>query len=120
MSVEVYTPDSAIRLTPAAIQHMIAEIEKSEGASAVRIAVKPSGCSGYMYEMELVAAAEDDDVELHPSDNLSVFIAKDSIPLLQGTELDFVKQGLNAVLQFKNPNATAECGCGESFSVTAR
>ena len=120
MSVEVYTPESALRLTPAAVQHMISEVAKDSDARAVRIAVKPSGCSGYMYAMDLVTQPEADDIELKPSDELSVYIAKESIPLLQGTELDLVKQGLNSVLQFRNPNATAECGCGESFSVTAR
>ncbi len=118
MTVQTYKPETAITLTPAAIEHMTAEINKSSVANAVRIAVKPSGCSGFMYAMDLVVAPEPEDITLNPTPTLTVYVAKDSIAVLQGTELDFVKQGLNSVLQFRNPNATAECGCGESFSVS--
>ena len=102
MTVQTFVPDQAISLTASAIKHMASEIAKREDATAVRIAVKPSGCSGYMYEMELVSAPEADDIELNAGQNLT----------------DYVTQGLNSVLQFRNPNATSECGCGESFSVT--
>jgi len=118
MSVQTFIPQQSLTLTPSAIKHMAAEISKQDGATAVRISVKPSGCSGYMYEMELVNAPQANDIELHPADNLVVYLDQDSLPVLQGTELDYVKQGLNATLQFRNPNATSECGCGESFSVT--
>lgn len=118
MSVQTFIPDQSITLTPAAIQHMATAVSQQEGATAVRLSVKPSGCSGYMYDMELVSEPQADDIVLHPADNLEVYVDKESLPVLQGTELDYVKQGLNSILQFRNPNATAECGCGESFSVT--
>ena len=118
MTVQTFIPDQAITLTPDAIKHMASEVAKKEGATAVRLSVKPSGCSGYMYEMELVSAPQADDIELKPAANLTVYLDQESLPVLQGTELDYVKQGLNAILQFRNPNATSECGCGESFSVT--
>ena len=117
MTVQTFRPEDAIRLTPPAIKHMESEIARSDAASAVRISVKPSGCSGYMYDMELVSEPQPNDIRLSPSSHLTVYLDKGSLPVLQGTELDYVKQGLNSLLQFRNPNATAECGCGESFSV---
>lgn len=117
MSVQTFIPEQSITLTPSAIKHMVSEVAKKDGANAVRIAVKPSGCSGYMYEMELVDAPQENDVTIKTGD-LIVYVDQESLPVLQGTELDYVKQGLNAILQFRNPNATSECGCGESFSVT--
>jgi len=118
MTVQTFIPDQSITLTPAAIKHMAAEVSKQDGANAVRISVKPSGCSGFMYDMELVSAPQADDITIQAADNLTVYLAQDSLTILQGTELDYVKQGLNSILQFRNPNATSECGCGESFSVT--
>ncbi|MEE2729885.1 MAG: iron-sulfur cluster assembly accessory protein [Pseudomonadota bacterium] len=118
MSVQTFIPEQSITLTPAAIQHMAAEVARKDGVNAVRISVKPSGCSGYMYEMELVAAPQANDISIQASDQLTLYVDQDSLPVLKGTELDYVKQGLNAILQFRNPNATSECGCGESFSVT--
>ncbi len=117
MTVQTFSPENAITLTEAAIKHMEAEVSKAQSASAVRISVKPSGCSGYMYDMELVSEPSENDITLKPSSSLTVFLDKESLPVLQGTELDYIKQGLNSLLQFRNPNATAECGCGESFSV---
>jgi Fe-S cluster assembly protein SufA len=118
MTVQTFIPESAITLTDAAIAHMSAEIAKKEDATAVRISVKPSGCSGFMYEMELVKEPQDHDITLNVANGLVVYVDQDSIPVLQGTELDYVTQGLNSILQFRNPNAISECGCGESFSVT--
>ncbi|HAG96198.1 MAG: iron-sulfur cluster assembly accessory protein [Pseudomonadales bacterium] len=118
MTVQTFIPENSITLTPAAIAHMAAEVARKDGATAVRIAVKPSGCSGFMYEMELVDAPAENDLIIQASPELTVYVDQDSLPVLQGTELDYVKQGLNAILQFRNPNATSECGCGESFSVT--
>lgn len=118
MTVQTFIPQQAITVTAAAIRHMEAQVREKDGAKGIRVGVKPSGCSGYMYVMDLVDSVNPDDIQLKASDTLTVFIDKDSLPVLQGTELDYVKQGLNATLQFRNPNATSECGCGESFSVT--
>ena len=118
MTVQTFSPETAITLTASAIKHMEAELSKAQSANAVRISVKPSGCSGYMYDMELVSKPGNDDITLKPSQPLTVYLDKESLPVLQGTELDYVTQGLNSLLQFRNPNATSECGCGESFSVT--
>ena len=118
MTVQTFIPENSLTLTPAAIRHVETQVQEKAGAKGMRVSVKPSGCSGYMYVMDLVDDVNPDDVQLQASDALTVFIDKSSLPVLQGTELDYVKQGLNATLQFRNPNATSECGCGESFSVT--
>ena len=118
MTVQTYIPEKSLTLTAAAIRHMEKQVQEKPGTQGIRIGVKPSGCSGFMYVMDLVDTAPADDVVMQASDKLTVYIEKDSLPVLQGTELDYVKQGLNATLQFRNPNATSECGCGESFSVT--
>lgn len=116
MTVQTFLPENAITLTDAAIRHLESELAKKPSASAVRLSVKPSGCSGYMYELDLVSESHDDDITQSASDNLTLYIDKSSLPVIQGTELDYIKQGINSLLQFRNPNATSECGCGESFS----
>jgi iron-sulfur cluster assembly accessory protein len=70
-----------------------------------------------MYETELVEAPEADD-EVFELNGVTVFIPRKDLPILNGTEIDFITVGLNSMLQFRNPNVTGECGCGESFSVT--
>ncbi len=118
MTVQTFIPEKSLTLTESAIRHMEKKVQEKPGTIGIHIGVKPSGCSGYMYEMDLVDAAPANDIAMQVSDRLVVFVDKDSLPVLQGTELDYVKQGLNATLQFRNPNATSACGCGESFSVT--
>lgn len=118
MTVHTFIPEKSLTLTAAAIRHMEKQVQEKPGTVGIRIGVKPSGCSGYMYVMDLVDTTPADAVTMKASDVLTIFIDPDSLPILQGTELDYVKQGLNATLQFRNPNATSECGCGESFSVT--
>lgn len=118
MTVQTFIPGQSLTLTPAAIRHMERKVQEKAGAVGVRIGVKPSGCSGYMYAMDLVDSVPADDIEMKVSETLTIYVDKDSMPILEGTVLDYVKQGLNATLQFRNPNATSECGCGESFSVT--
>jgi iron-sulfur cluster assembly accessory protein len=87
------------------------------GAAALRLSVNESGCSGYMYELDYVDRADAADIASPIAEDLVVHVALADLPLLRGTEIDCVKEGLNSVLKFHNPNAEAECGCGESFSV---
>lgn len=117
MSVETFDVSTdVLSVTPAAAVHLKGQVE-SKGCTAVRISVKESGCSGYMYVMEEVNDKEIDDVTLDLNNGISVFMDASSIGLLQGTELDYVREGINRILKFKNPNVTAACGCGESFSI---
>ena len=125
MTVQSFTPgqDNAmngatdIGITESAITHLTSKMEEQPSAQGVRISVKPSGCSGYMYVLDYAEAPKDKDTLIKVNEQLTLFVDTDSLPMLKGTEVDYVKQGLNATLQFKNPNVTGECGCGESFTV---
>lgn len=117
MSVETYTPEHAgVRMTSAAVAHAQRQLRKA-GARAVRLGVKKSGCSGFMYQVDYVTSPEADDTAYQVGDELAVYVSPDAVPLVQGTEIDLVTEGLNSVLKFRNPNAVVECGCGESFAV---
>jgi len=117
MSVETFDVSTdVLSVTPAAAGHLKSQVE-SKDCKGVRISVKESGCSGYMYVMEEVKESETDDITLDLGNGISVFMAAKSIGFLRGTELDYVSEGINRTLKFKNPNVTAACGCGESFSI---
>ena len=116
-SVEVFdVNDDVVTITPAAAKHLLQQVQ-GKGESGVRISVKESGCTGYMYVMEEVSAGEGDDVTVTADNGLQLFIASDSVDYLRGTQLDYVREGINRTLKFLNPNVTAACGCGESFSI---
>lgn len=121
MTVETYTPEKQsttnIRVSEPAVKHLTEKLAEKSQAKGVRISVKPSGCSGYMYVLDYVDAPESDDTLIEVNAALTLYVDTGSLSLLNGTEIDFVKQGLNAAIQFKNPNVTGECGCGESFTV---
>lgn len=105
-----------IQITPAASARMRAFLEKSPEAVGVRFSVKRMGCSGFGYVVDLAGAIGADD-EVMELDGVCVVVDPKSLPLVDGTVIDFEKQGLNASFVFHNPNATGECGCGESFTV---
>ena len=119
MSTEIFDPaaqpPSVISMTPAACRHVRRQLAK-EGARALLLGVTESGCNGYMYELSYIAA-EPSDAHIFEFDDVTVFVDNTDWALVSGTEIDYVTEGLNAMLKFKNPNATGECGCGESFSV---
>lgn len=121
MTVETFVPGQKdatnILVTDNAINHFKDKLAEKPEAKGVRISVKPSGCSGYMYVLDYVDTPEDNDTLIEVNENLTLFIDTASLPVINGTEIDFVKQGLNANIQFRNPNVTGECGCGESFTV---
>ncbi|HLV47590.1 MAG TPA: iron-sulfur cluster assembly accessory protein [Aliidiomarina sp.] len=117
MSVETFVPQAeVVRLTPTAIKHFESKLATAPG-KLIRLSTKESGCTGFAYVVDFAEKAEADDVVLQASDKVTVAVAKASLPILQRTELDYVKEGINGVLKFNNPNVTDACGCGESFSV---
>ena len=123
MSAEVFDPTTrspvAISMTHAAQQHVRRQLTK-EGADALQLGVTESGCNGYMYELRYVGQADGGgQVRAFDFDGVTVLVDNADWPLVGGTEIDYVTEGLNAVLKFRNPNASGECGCGESFSVDA-
>ena len=118
MTVSTYNPaaKSPVRFSPSAIKHLTKQVAATN-AMGVEFKVKESGCSGYKYLLELAHNISDDAVIYPIDDALELFVSPQALPLINGTEVDYVQQGVNFQLAFSNPNATASCGCGESFSV---
>ena len=106
----------AITLTEAAATRVRNFIQSRGHGVGVRLGVKTSGCSGLAYVLEFVDELEDDD-EVFEDRGVKVVIDRKSLVYLNGTELDYGKEGLNEGFKFNNPNAKSECGCGESFGV---
>ncbi len=117
MSVATFDP-MQISVTATARKHLVEQIAQS-GRRYVRLGVKESGCNGYMYILDYVEQPTDRDQAFQVADDLAIYISESDLPLVQGTEVDLVTEGLNSSLQFKNPNAMSHCGCGESFSIAA-
>ncbi|NYS43208.1 iron-sulfur cluster assembly protein IscA, partial [Pseudomonas syringae pv. actinidiae] len=100
----------------AAANHVRRSLDGRGKGDGVRLGVRTTGCSGLAYVLEFVdeAASEDTVFELH---GVKVIIDPKGLVYLDGTELDFVREGLNEGFKFNNPNSRGECGCGESFNV---
>jgi iron-sulfur cluster assembly protein len=107
----------SIQITPAASDRMRSFLAKAPEAAGVRFSVKRMGCSGFGYVVDLAGAVAEDD-QVMDIDGIRVVVDPKSLPLVEGTLIDFQRQGLNASFVFHNPNATGECGCGESFTVS--
>lgn len=108
---------TTITLTESAVKRVRDMVAKRANGIGLRIGVVKSGCSGYSYALDYADEVAVNDAVIE-QDNVKVVIDKESLPLLEGMVLDFVKEGLNQSFKFINPNVTSECGCGESFSVT--
>ena len=106
----------SVSLTPAAARHVEKSLLKRGSGLGLRLAVKTSGCSGYAYALEFVDEATPED-QVFDTEGVKLVVDAQSLPLLDGTELDWVREGLNEGFKFHNPNASAACGCGESFAV---
>ena len=105
----------AIRLTPAATERVRRFIDR-DGGLGLRLGVRKTGCSGWAYIVELADELRDGDV-VFEQDDVKVVVAGESLAFLDGSEVDFVAEGLGSTFQFRNPNVTEECGCGESFTI---
>ena len=106
----------AVTLSDKAAQHIGNFIAKRGKGFGIRLGVKTSGCSGMAYKLEFVDNTESEDL-VFESHGVKVVIDPKSLAYLDGTELDFVKEGLNEGFKFNNPNVKDQCGCGESFNV---
>ncbi len=105
-----------ISLTSAAVNH-IREYLAAQGASEImRFGVKTTGCSGLSYVVELADAVGPNDL-VFEQDGVKVVVDRKNILYLDGTEIDYRREGLNAGFRFSNPNEKATCGCGESFTI---
>ncbi|MDD2768344.1 MAG: iron-sulfur cluster assembly protein IscA [Methylococcus sp.] len=106
----------AVTLTEKAAAQVQKHLSSRGAGVGLRLAVKTSGCSGLAYTLEFVDEPAPED-QLFESFGVTVLVDPKSLVYLEGTELDFVREGLNEGFKFNNPNVKNECGCGESFNV---
>jgi iron-sulfur cluster assembly protein len=105
-----------ITLTENAAKHVQSYLAKRGKGVGLRVGVRTSGCSGMAYKLEFADQVNAEDMQFE-SHGVTVFVDPKSLPYLQGTELDYAREGLNEGFKFRNPNVKDECGCGESFNV---
>ena len=108
----------AISLAPAALDRVRGYLDADASALGLRFGVRRTGCSGWGYLAELAKDRRADDTVLE-QDGVRIYVDADSLALVEGTRIDFLKAGLNEQFTFANPNVAAECGCGESFTTDA-
>ncbi|MBM7332660.1 MAG: iron-sulfur cluster assembly accessory protein [Alcanivorax sp.] len=116
MTVQTFVPGQAeIHMTDAARDQARREIARAN-AGGIRLDLDESGCSGYMYELDFVEQPQDGDRRFEV-DGVVLYVPEKWLAMLNGLQIDYVKEGVNSLFKFRNPNATGECGCGESFTV---
>ena len=106
----------AISLTESAADRVRTFLASRGRGLGLRLGVRKTGCSGFAYVVNYADDSRPDDV-VFEDQGVKVFVDRESLTLVNGTVVDFVKQGLNEAFKFSNPNVKGECGCGESFSV---
>ncbi|NMG32217.1 iron-sulfur cluster assembly protein IscA [Aromatoleum evansii] len=106
----------SVTVSTSAARHVSNFIAKRGKGLGIRLGVRTSGCSGMAYRLEFVDETHEDDV-VFESNGVKVIVDQKSLAYLDGTELDFVREGLNEGFKFNNPNVKDSCGCGESFNV---
>ena len=106
----------AITLTETAADRVRGFMAKRGTGVGLRLGIKKTGCSGYAYTVNYADQVNEDDV-VFDADDVKVVVDKASLEFIDGTEVDYVREGLNEAFRFRNPRSTGECGCGESFSV---
>ncbi len=106
----------SIQLTDSAAQRVKTFLEKENGL-ALRLGVRKTGCSGWAYEVAIASEFGGDD-QVFEDKGVKIVVDNASLPYLKGSTIDFTASGLNRTFKFDNPNATDECGCGESFTIS--
>ena len=106
----------SISLTPAAADRVRTFLDRRGHGLGLRLGVKKTGCSGFAYVVNYADEISSEDL-VFEDQGVKVIVDRESLGFIDGTEVDFVKQGLNEAFRFRNPNIKGECGCGESFTV---
>lgn len=106
----------AILLTEPAAERVSNYLEARGSGVGLRIGVKKTGCNGFAYVVNYADKVNDDD-HVFVDRGVTVVVDGQSLELIDGTEVDFIKEGLNEAFRFRNPNVSGECGCGESFNI---
>ncbi|MDP0563370.1 MAG: iron-sulfur cluster assembly protein IscA [Candidatus Endonucleobacter sp. (ex Gigantidas childressi)] len=107
----------AITMTEAAAKHIKKQLSERGKGLGIRLGVRTSGCSGMGYVLEFADEQMEEDIVFCHDEGAKILVDSKSLVYMDGTELDFVKEGLNEGFQFNNPNVASECGCGESFNI---
>ena len=107
----------SVTLTEAAAHRVRDFLEKRGGGVGMRFGVRKSGCSGFAYVVDFADEVETND-EIYESNGVNVIVDGKSLPFVDGTEIDFRREGLNEIFVYDNPNVKSECGCGESFGIS--
>lgn len=107
----------SVTLTPAAAERVKQYLSQTPGGIGLSVSVRRSGCSGWTYALDIATRAQDEEL-VFTSHGVDVRVPQAALAQLDGTEIDFISQGLNQQFQFRNPRVTGECGCGESFTTT--
>ena len=106
----------AITLTDNAAERVRNYLKMRGNGIGLRLGIRKTGCSGFAYVIDYADEIATGDI-VFDSGGIKILVDKPSLEVIDGTEVDFVKEGLNEAFKFKNPQATGECGCGESFSI---
>ena len=108
--------EASITISQSAAKRIVELVSEDENAALFRVSVEGGGCSGFQYNFELIESAAPDDI-LIERDGATVAIDPTSVPFIAGSEIDFIDELIGAQFKISNPNATASCGCGTSFSI---
>ncbi len=106
----------AITVTETAAQHIKSQLQQRGKGEGIRVGVKTTGCSGLAYVLEFVDQQKPED-QIFLNYGVQVFVDPKSLLYIDGTQMDFTKEGVNEGFKFTNPNVKGECGCGESFTI---
>lgn len=116
--VNIHESNPAVTLTPSALAHIEKQIAKRGSGIGIRFTVKKTGCSGLSYVIDLIDEANATDKIFPANENVIIAVSRDDLPHLMGTQIDYVKHGLNHQFEYSNPNAKGSCGCGVSFTIS--
>ena len=117
MAVKTIDPNKPdISMTEKASIYLRQQVQSRQSVG-LRFSVKESGCNGYKYVLDFIDKPDCEDCLVDIDDELKLYVTKEAIPYVTGTQIDYIIEGLNRTITFNNPNAAEECGCGESFSV---
>lgn len=118
MSVQTFVPDNQIvTMSPSAQRYFAQKLAEQSASKLIRFATKVSGCTGFAYVLDFAEAAQPDDIIIEINDAITLAVDSKALNALRHTEIDYVKEGINGVVKFNNPNVLDQCGCGESFNV---
>lgn len=119
-TTDSFSPDGFIwkglTITDSAARQIISLAGSDPEIKGLKLGVKTSGCAGFGYTMDLIKNPADDDL-VYTHQGATLYVPLQAMPFIDGTEVDFVREGLNQIFKFNNPKAQHACGCGESFGV---